>query len=1303
MEQRRERTRAAAAKAAATRKQRRGEASDASDASEKNARRRQRYAARKAALARESARLRVEWKATRAKRREEMRKRAAARARLWVRISAVVRRTYASGGTHEDTKTVEVLAPSNGRVTDAFVQAAMQADADREVIAESPSTAVEVLSTSHSTFRAPASNLRELADIPMRNATALPIDGMADTNANYDDGQGQCVFKQILGRMHASNRFTRELSTSVALANEMEECAVAEGIPDAEDMLVRGATTRQVMAWCKRRRIVMYAFDPDKQVFMSHVPEKRNAKNPVLAFQVINEHMYLITDKSQLHSVGQSTRLQKGGKSNLIDFARKNLPRTHANTSAWDGDDDPPSRVVTLDSVQDPTSVLAAEVAKARTWPRAIRYTATSSSKASALSSFRLGDTMYYINDDVTSLRELWRKLGVSKWTGESWSAAIDRIKERAGLQLPESDLNPEALRMLTAPGVKGRSHYGIVNGHEGELAPHLTKDFRDARFKVTILSPSTSKRLRDAMKRKYRNVKVGSVVEMRGDVMKKYCTCDERRYVARTDTSYPLAGKLIGWDIAKCHSACAYAPRAPWYVYQNNDTPEPFDGDFRKQGFYWVETEDYTLFNGSNWYHTPMLVMASSRGIEFTVTRQWRPSRTEDPALLRPFLDEVVRVAGGPSDEHAKKLINNFVGCLGRTEQHRTITSLNCSYDSAANWLLKHGVREGASTGSFSIDNVDVPGVGMCYLLAVRKTTPLMSTCLPMYLQILDNTMMRLYEMVESAGGLVDDALAYRKTDMAVVLPTVAPTMRVLDAAAATHGWGTYRPCALPERVGSRRKPKADSPPPPRAWVDVRMDYVNALTIPARPFAAPRTLPNTEDLRDVVVRVLDECGGMMLIGRGGTGKTTVANAVHAVLVERLRAEKVKNEESRVARMAFTHNAVRKLGPGATTIHAFLRIKDGKASSGYLSSASMAALKYIIVDEISLIPGFLWKQLGDLKRTNPHIKFLLVGDMRQCGPVEEVDTRYKEYDNHPTVMALACYQRGVLNTRRRYDKLLWDLSEDPMNAREAYAFGSEQHEMSLCYLNETRRRVNDMMMRARKPDDAVLLPEDPWDDRSQDTWLYEGLPVIGRATRGALEVVNMQRFVVTAVDAEERSIMCTDVDDFSTITVSFDEFHTVLEPAYALTVHRAQGSTLPEQITIYDWDHMDKKLRYTAMTRATAAANIHFRAVESLPSMHVKLHAVIKRKIASAKAADRKRGWNVDRDDYVNVGYVVKQLRQQSNLCAACHEEVKCVGFKRFDVQQFTLQRVDNSRMHVCSNVVIMCLKCNVPHNKEFS
>ena len=133
----------------------------------------------------------------------------------------------------------------------------------------------------------------------------------------------------------------------------------------------------------------------------------------------------------------------------------------------------------------------------------------------------------------------------------------------------------------------------------------------------------------------------------------------------------------------------------------------------------------------------------------------------------------------------------------------------------------------------------------------------------------------------------------------------------------------------------------------------------------------------------------------MLLIGPGGTGKTTVAKYV---------ADQFKAQNKAVVRIAPTHNAAH-LIPGATTIHAYLGIRKTYSAEDMkriISERWKAPDEYappppdlIIVDEISMLGAKLFECMDIILRwrhATPRtplagITFLFCGDFCQLPPV----------------------------------------------------------------------------------------------------------------------------------------------------------------------------------------------------------------------------------------------------------------------------------------------------------------------------
>jgi ATP-dependent exoDNAse (exonuclease V) alpha subunit len=74
-------------------------------------------------------------------------------------------------------------------------------------------------------------------------------------------------------------------------------------------------------------------------------------------------------------------------------------------------------------------------------------------------------------------------------------------------------------------------------------------------------------------------------------------------------------------------------------------------------------------------------------------------------------------------------------------------------------------------------------------------------------------------------------------------------------------------------------------------------------------------------------------------------------------------------------------------------------------------------------------------------------------------------------------------------------------------------------------------------------------------------------------------------FTVQKYDIKTKEVHIT--DDENEKVIPLDQMTRLFNPAYCVTVHRYQGSTIDKQFSIYEWQKMDKKLRYTAVTRGT--------------------------------------------------------------------------------------------------------------------
>jgi ATP-dependent exoDNAse (exonuclease V) alpha subunit len=423
---------------------------------------------------------------------------------------------------------------------------------------------------------------------------------------------------------------------------------------------------------------------------------------------------------------------------------------------------------------------------------------------------------------------------------------------------------------------------------------------------------------------------------------------------------------------------------------------------------------------------------------------------------------------------------------------------------------------------------------------------------------------------------------------------------------------------------------------------------------------------------------------GLLIKGRAGTGKSYVAMQIAKCL-------------KGVSKLAFTNKAA--LNIKGKTIHKFLKIdKEGNISKSLLQMVK-DKVKYIIVDEISMINKYLWRRLVELKRFT-NATFILIGDHRQCAPVE--DETIDNYFNHPAVKYLTNNNMVELTVRHRYNEQLWNILED-VEGVNTKTFNNKQCDRNICYFNKTRKRVNEILMKRNKTTDSTFLQADKEDDTTQDVYIYSGLPIISRKTiKDGDAAVNNEYFKVVSVDEKIKCTSERSDDDGNKVDHVFEfdisEFHKYFHVNYCSTVHKAQGETITEEFTIWDWKYMDIRLKYTAMSRAKTPEQINFRvpSYKKEEQWNLKNDIMISKKLEGHKKYDAEKGLNFD----LEVDDVKQLYEKQGGLCYHCHSDVK-LNFHGGDQKQLSIDRLNDSMGHKKGNVVIACWECNRTHKNK--
>jgi len=244
-----------------------------------------------------------------------------------------------------------------------------------------------------------------------------------------------------------------------------------------------------------------------------------------------------------------------------------------------------------------------------------------------------------------------------------------------------------------------------------------------------------------------------------------------------------------------------------------------------------------------------------------------------------------------------------------------------------------------------------------------------------------------------------------------------------------------------------------------------------------------------------------------------------------------------------------------------------------------------------------MVHEIFYKFFMMLKKIKPTIKFIIAGDFNQLEPVQ---CRYNNaydglfnYSNSQCLMELCDFNKQTLTLCRRSDDILFTMCRfsNIMNITKS-GFKSNFTDRHLAYTNKKRIEINNICMdlRAKNSKKKILfIKKLDGDEMSQDVKLVTKVPIIIKVNDKTLEIVNNEQFVITKIIGDEITIK----NDERELKINMDIFQKVFFVAYCITIHKSQGASYNFPYTIHEFDRLDKKLRYVALTRATDINHIN--------------------------------------------------------------------------------------------------------------
>lgn len=360
-----------------------------------------------------------------------------------------------------------------------------------------------------------------------------------------------------------------------------------------------------------------------------------------------------------------------------------------------------------------------------------------------------------------------------------------------------------------------------------------------------------------------------------------------------------------------------------------------------------------------------------------------------------------------------------------------------------------------------------------------------------------------------------------------------------------------------------------------------------------------------------------------IITGGPGTGKTTVVNTIVQAI------EYLKPGVS-IAMLAPTGKAAKRMAEitnrHATTIHKKLNMQPGD----YDGEVALVEDDYVIVDESSMVDAHLFATL--INNLSPHTSLLLVGDVDQLPSVgsgailrdfidsEVIPTTrllkvFRQAEKSPIVSNAYKLNRGESSASMIFER---DSGMEFYQSRNDHRVQSTiikfvhhllttMNMQDIAVLSPMRKGILGVTELNRKLQESINPPakfkQEIILSRKYNLYLREQDRVMQTINDSEKDISNGETGIIDAIYEEEienekgRKVTTTVVDVafedayFGERIVSYTarEAREQLELAYAITIHKSQGSEYKAVIIPFTREHkfmLKRNLVYTAWTRA---------------------------------------------------------------------------------------------------------------------